>query len=92
MGVSARVVVLMSPTEKQSLDRKAARSGKSAGELVRRAVDAYDEDAAAEAVELRRMIDLLAGIHQETLSRLDVTERKLDDTLHYLRTSGHRPA
>ncbi len=85
MPVSERVVVLMSPAEKQALDSKAARAGRiSAGELVRRAVEAYDEEAADEAAELREWLGVLAGVHAETLRRLEATERKLDDTLAYL--------
>jgi hypothetical protein len=43
----------MSPAEKAALDAKAASAGAiSAGELIRRAVEAYDEQAQAEAEEL----------------------------------------
>ena len=92
MGVTGRVVVLMSPEERQSLDRKVARHGKiSAGELVRRAADAYDEDALREAAELREMIDLLEISHRGTLDQLDAPERKLDETIAYLQTSNRRP-
>jgi len=89
MPASERVVVLMSPAEKRVLDAKAARAGRiSAGELVRRAVEAYDEGAADEATELRELLDVLAGVHAQTLRRLDATERKLDDTLAYLQGQG----
>ncbi len=85
VAASERVVVLMSPVEKRALDAKAARAGRiSAGELVRRAVAAYDEGAVSEAAELRDLLDVLRGVHAETLRRLDATERKLDDTLAYL--------
>ena len=92
-AASERVVVLMSPREKKALDAKAARAGRiSAGELVRRAVAAYDEAAADEAAELRDLLHVLRDVHTETLRRLDATERKLDDTLAYLqgqpRTGG----
>ncbi len=82
MRVSERVVVLMSPAEKAALDAKAVQAGRvSAAELVRRAVEAYDEQAVQEAAELRELIDVLAHTHTETLRRLDATERKLEDTL-----------
>ena len=82
MSVSARMVVLMSPEEKAALEEKATRAGKiSAGELVRRAVAAYDERAADEAAELRTLLDQFSHTHAETLRRLDATERKLDETL-----------
>lgn len=85
MVLTERVVVLMSAAEKRALDAKAARAGQiSAGELVRRAVEAYDEKAAGEAAELRDLLGLLANVHAETMRRLDATERKLDSTLAYL--------
>lgn len=82
MSSNARMVVLMSPKEKASLEAKAKRAGRiSAGELVRRAVSAYDIDSAAEEAELRALLDRFAVTHEETLRRLDATERKLDETL-----------
>ncbi len=57
VAATERVVVLMSPLEKRALDAKAARAGRiSAGELVRRAVAAYDEEAVSEAAELRELL------------------------------------
>jgi hypothetical protein len=85
MAATERVVVLMSPGEKAALDAKAASAGAiSAGELIRRAVEAYDEHAQAEAEELKGLLALLASTHTETLRQLDLAERKLDDTLTYL--------
>jgi signal transduction histidine kinase len=89
LPATARMVVLMSPREKAALEAKARRTGKiSAGELVRRAVAAYDSD---EASELRTLLDLLATTHAETVRRLDATERNLDETLADLADSGPRP-
>lgn len=89
MAASERVVVLMSPAEKAALDAKVARAGSvSVGELIRRAVEAYDEDSEAEATELRALLSVLATTHDETLRRLDQTERKLDETLAYLASTG----
>ena len=89
MPATARMVVLMSPREKAALEAKARRTGKiSAGELVRRAVAAYDSD---EASQLRTLLDLLATTHAETVRRLDATERNLDETLADLADSGPRP-
>jgi hypothetical protein len=86
MTASARMVVLMSPQEKAALEAKARRAGKiSAGELVRRAVAAYDDLALTEAEELRTVLDQFSRTHAETLQRLDATERKLDETLAALR-------
>lgn len=86
MSSNARMVVLMSPKEKTELEAKARRAGRiSAGELVRRAVSAYDVDSAAEAEELRALLDQFTVTRAETLRRLDATERKLDKTLASLR-------
>ena len=85
MTATARVVVLMSPAEKAALDAKAVNAGRiSAGEPIRRAVQACDERAASEAQALKGLLSLLASTHQETLQRLDQAERKLDETLAYL--------
>ena len=89
-GATARVVLLMTPDEKAALDAKAERSGRiSAGELVRRAVAAYDLGDRQEAEELRAMLDLFRRTRAETLSQLDHTDRKLDETLAAL---GHGAA
>ena len=86
MTASARMVVLMSPQEKAALEAKARRAGRiSAGELVRRAVAAYDDRTLTEAEELRTVLDQFSRTHAETLQRLDATERKLDETLTALR-------
>ena len=80
MAATARVIVLMSPEEKAALDAKAARAGPvSAGELVRRAVAAYDDETLREAEELRLLLDLFAQTHAKTILELDQLERKLDD-------------
>ena len=86
------MVVLMSPREKAALESKARRAGRiSAGELVRRAVAAYDESADGDAAELRALLDVMATTHAETLRRLEATERKLDDTLTWLDGQGRPP-
>lgn len=87
MRASERVVVLMSPQEKAALEAKAERAGRiSAGELVRRAVDAYDisEDREA-AEELRAVLTVFRRTHAETMHELDRVEQKLDRTLADLR-------
>ncbi len=85
MAATARVTVLMSPEEKAALDAKAARAGPvSAGELVRRAVAAYDEEEAREAEELRTLLRVWARTHETTMRELDQVEQKLDETLDQL--------
>lgn len=84
-----RVVVLMSPAEKAALEAKAASAGPiSAGELIRRAVEAYDVETQAEAEELQALLRVLAATHAETLRQLVRAERKLDDTLSELAGAG----
>jgi len=61
MPASARLMVLMSPEERASLDAKARTLGVSAGEVVRRAVQAFElgtEEEAAEREELNEGAEL----------------------------------
>ena len=87
MSATARLVVLMSPAEKAALEAKASRAGTaSVAELVRRAVAAYDTDAAGEEAELRGLLAAFHASRAETLRRLDAAERALDRTLAALDT------
>ena len=56
MAASARLMVLMSPEERAMLDTKARSLGLSAGEVVRRAVQAFEIGTEEEAAELRALI------------------------------------
>jgi hypothetical protein len=47
-------------------------------------VETYDVEAEADADELRALLSVLDATDDETLRRLDQTERKLDKTLAYL--------
>ena len=67
MAASARLMVLMSPEERASLDAKARTLGVSAGEVVRRAVQAFELGTEAEATELRELIYAFNEFHPETL-------------------------
>ena len=58
MAASARLMVLMSPEERAALDVTARMLGVSAGEVVRRAVQAFELGTEEEAAELRSLIDL----------------------------------
>jgi len=49
MAASARLMVLMSPEERAALDTKARTLGVSAGEVVRRAIQAFELGTEAEA-------------------------------------------
>lgn len=81
MSASARLMVLMSPEERAALDAKARALGVSAGEVVRRAVQAFEIGTQEEAAELRTLIDLFDQIHPETLRIADECHRKVAETL-----------
>jgi len=63
MAASARLMVLMSPEERASLNTKARTLGVSAGEVVRRAVQAFELGTEEEAAELRGLIDVFNQLH-----------------------------
>jgi len=81
MAASARLMILMSPGERASLDAKARALGVSAGEVVRRAVDAFELGTEEEAAELRSLIEVFNQIHPETLRIADESHRKLAEIL-----------
>jgi hypothetical protein len=74
-------MVLMSPAERASLDAKARALGVSAGEVVRRAVQAFELGTEAEATELRELIDAFNQLHPETLRVADEAHRKIAENL-----------
>jgi hypothetical protein len=81
MAATARLMVLMSPEERASLDTKARTLGVSAGEVVRRAVQAFELGTEEEAAELRALIDVFNELHPETLRIADESHRKIAETL-----------
>jgi hypothetical protein len=81
MAATARLMVLMSPEERASLDVKARTLGVSAGEVVRRAVQAFELGTEEEAVELRSLIDAFNELHPETLRIADECHRKVAEIL-----------
>jgi hypothetical protein len=81
MAASVRLMVLMSPEERASLDAKARTLGVSAGEVVRRAVQAFELGTEAEAAELRELIDMFNQLHPETLRIADEVHRKVAENL-----------
>ncbi|HET9784600.1 MAG TPA: ribbon-helix-helix protein, CopG family [Terriglobales bacterium] len=89
MAATARLMVLMSPEEKAALEAKAAQAGSSAGELVRRAVDAYEIGNQAEAEELRALVQAFEEIHDDTLRRLDENDVAIAANLAYLAATRH---
>src|SRR6266446_10062878 len=89
MAASARLMVLMSPEERAALDVTARMLGVSAGEVVRRAVQAFELGTEEEAAELRSLIDLFNQLHPETLRIADECHRKVGRSLG--RTVEARP-
>jgi hypothetical protein len=88
-SATARVVILMTPTEKRSLETKARRLGASAAELVRRSVRDYDP--AAGNVEIEAILRRLTVSHEATIAALDDAERELAETRsHFAKRSGRR--
>ena len=77
MPASARFMVLMSPEERTALDAKARALGVSAGEVVRRAVQAFELGSEDEAAELRSLIDVFNQLHPETLRIADECHHKV---------------
>src|SRR6202011_5932607 len=81
MPATARLMILMSPEERAALDAKARALGVSAGEVVRRAVQAFELGTEEEAAELRTLIDAFNELHPETLRIADECHRKVAETL-----------
>src|SRR5215831_6643434 len=77
MAATARLMVLMSPEERAMLDTKARALGLSAGEVVRRAVQAFEIGTEEEAAELRTLIDAFNELHPETLRIADECHREV---------------
>ena len=89
MAASARLMVLMSPEERAALDTKARTLGVSAGEVVRRAIQAFELGTEAEAAELRELVDVFNQLHPETLRIADESHRNVSETL--AGSSGRAP-
>ena len=81
MAATERLMVLMSPEERALLNTKARTLGVSAGEVVRRAIQAFELGTEEEAAELRGLIDAFNELHPETLRIADECHRKVAETL-----------
>lgn len=83
-AVTARVVTLMTPSEKMKLEAKARGAGLSVGELVRRSVEAYDPE---EMRQLEQIAELAREFRlgAERASRaVDRANAKIETTLEKL--------
>jgi Arc/MetJ-type ribon-helix-helix transcriptional regulator len=90
MAASARLMVLMSPQERAMLDSKARTLGLSAGEVVRRAVQAFEVGTEDEAAELRALIEAFDELHPETLRIADASHRQVTQLLGSAAAVRHR--
>jgi len=82
---SERVTTLMTSREKTALEEKARRAGVSVGEFVRRSVDAFDPEEAADLVQLAALAGELERSNREASAALDralnsieITRKQLD--------------
>jgi hypothetical protein len=81
MAATERVVVLMSPAEKAGIEARAKALGRSTGDYMRRAAQAYDLGTEEEAAELAAFLPVFNELQAKTLESLDRAERKLEETL-----------
>jgi hypothetical protein len=70
-SATERVTVLMTPAEKAALEAKARGAGVSVGEFVRRSVDSFDPEEAAELVQLAALAAALEQSNSEASAALD---------------------
>lgn len=78
-----RVVVLMTPADKRALEDKAKAAGVSVGELVRRAVGAYDP-AGEESEQVEAVLRHIKRMGDEILAGLDAATAQVRATRAYL--------
>lgn len=82
-AATERVVVLMTPEDKRALEERAKAAGISVGELVRRAVEAYDP-AGEEAEQVDAMLRHIKQMGEEILAGLDAATAQVRATRAYL--------
>ena len=91
---TARLTVLMPPERKAEIERRAAARGISTGELVRRAVEEYDEMSPEEEAELAVLVEQVnAAVPRmnAALERMSETLRKTHEEVDLaLRKAGIR--
>ena len=77
-----RLVILLSPEEKQAITGKAKAMNLSAGEMVRRAVENFRPDGDEEAL-LGALADELKKAAEESRSSLEEALKELNETRDY---------
>ena len=90
-AATARVVVLMTPEEKERVTQQARLEGISVGEFIRRSAAGQMSDAELEAElekrqpEIEALLDELERSNEQTLKALDEAEAALQETLAYFK-------
>jgi hypothetical protein len=95
-NATARVVTLMTPSEKSNLEAKARKAGLSVGEVVRRSVDAYDpeemrqlEELAVLAREFRLSMERASASLDRANATIEKTRSGLSRATRYEHNRGH---
>lgn len=84
-AVTARVVTLMTPTEKSNLEAKARKAGLSVGEVVRRSVEAYDPEEMRQLEEIAEFARAFRESAERASAAVDKTRENIAETLRELR-------
>lgn len=79
-AVTARVVTLMTPTEKSKLETKARKAGLSVGEVVRRSVDAFDHEDLHQLEELAILAREFRLAMEKASAAIDRANTAIDET------------
>ncbi|HEX6741522.1 MAG TPA: ribbon-helix-helix protein, CopG family [Sphingomicrobium sp.] len=74
---NARTTVLMTPSEKAALEKRAARLGVSSGEYIRLAVDNYEKHSPGQEAELAALVDEANAAIPKMAKMLDDMSRTL---------------
>ncbi len=83
-AVTARVVTLMTPTEKSKLEAKARKAGMSVGEVVRRSVEAYDPKEMRQLEEIADLARAFCESAERASAAVDRTRENIAETLREL--------
>jgi hypothetical protein len=80
-----RLIVPISPADKELVERKALARRMSMAEFTRRAILQYEpgDEEEREEAELRALLVVFEQTHARTLEQLDRTDRALDAALAY---------
>lgn len=84
-AVTARVVTLMTPTEKSKLEDKARKAGLSVGEMVRRSVEAYDPEEMRQLEEIAVFARAFRESAERASAAVDRTRENIAETLREFR-------